>query len=214
MRGVVGYLFLLSTMASLGLFVGVAFLWTRSYRVLDRVEWIGSTRPGPDNRVVTRRWLCVTSDGGLWFDRHVARIGFRNEAVEHGVIIDGLGHQALPPQGYPPIRSTRVWGQGVWTDGWVALDALGFGLAFTHVTWSPETPRDDRHVTVRVPLWTLAFVSLVLPAIRLLFRARRRLHENLAVGGFCPSCGYDLRASPQRCPECGRGTQGVKTDEL
>jgi hypothetical protein len=49
---------------------------------------------------------------------------------------------------------------------------------------------------VEVPDWFLIAVLLVLPAMR--WAPRRR-----PAPGSCPTCGYDLRATPQRCPECG-----------
>jgi hypothetical protein len=54
---------------------------------------------------------------------------------------------------------------------------------------------------ILVPYWLPCLATAVLPATWLQRRWRRR---NRFGPGFCPSCGYDLRATPHRCPECGR----------
>jgi hypothetical protein len=53
------------------------------------------------------------------------------------------------------------------------------------------------------PAWSALIPLLILPilaAARLMRQrfAARRLQQDL-----CPSCGYDLRATPDGCPECG-----------
>ena len=63
---------------------------------------------------------------------------------------------------------------------------------------------------VLVPFWLLCPLLAVLPgaaAARLARRgekwARRRIRRGHAGHDLCASCGYDLRASTSRCPECG-----------
>jgi hypothetical protein len=50
------------------------------------------------------------------------------------------------------------------------------------------------------PMWILG-VPLLAPFMVMLVRNRRSVRRRRA--GLCIQCGYDLRASPERCPECG-----------
>jgi hypothetical protein len=50
------------------------------------------------------------------------------------------------------------------------------------------------------PFWSIAVSSMLLPTLSAVQRWSCRIRRKV---GLCPSCGYDLRATPRRCPECG-----------
>jgi hypothetical protein len=59
---------------------------------------------------------------------------------------------------------------------------------------------------VRVPIWAIAIAFAALPLVRALrYRGERRRRV-----GFCARCNYDLRATTDRCPECGTTPAKVK----
>ena len=62
-----------------------------------------------------------------------------------------------------------------------------------------------------VPAWLAFLVCAVLPAcrsVRITIR-RARLAQRLR-GGLCARCGYDLRGTPGRCPECGQTSASAR----
>ena len=83
-------------------------------------------------------------------------------------------------------------------------------LGFDHYALERAVPLEDWRMTgLAVPAWLLAVAFAALPACYVIrfgcSRVRRR-----RLPGLCAGCGYDLRATPDRCPECGAVPTAVK----
>jgi hypothetical protein len=190
--------------------LATAVLWVRSCRSADVITFAGQrlhrVAVGGGGVFVESFELVVVK--GNWRDPHAASTAQS--------VADYASYQ----------RSSSAGGERAWL--WQAQPYRGrtdllrwaWGPDLNR-TWPRLTPitrtrtkfdnRDGSMVTERFigrrlwfPFWLPVLLTASLPVARLSVFHRRSRRARL---GLCRSCGYDLRASPDRCPECGAPTQ-------
>ena len=185
MRRLTRHLFTLCSAVSLLLCVAVCVLWVRSY------------------------WWCDLFNAD--------RVDAQNYKIATGSVFDfelasGLGgifigyEQFHDPRDGPEEDDGRHW-RVYWKSelpekfaGTDHLDAAESPAARLGFHWEGEFwDARNHHIMTVVPHWFAALIASVIPACRYL-RSRRRSRPR---PGLCRRCGYDLRATPGRCPECG-----------
>jgi hypothetical protein len=80
--------------------------------------------------------------------------------------------------------------------------SFGFSVSRNRDTvHDPYSTHRGGELSLDFPVWLLALIATfpIIWSVSVTARRRRR-----ASYGRCTQCGYDLRASPERCPECGK----------
>jgi hypothetical protein len=168
-------LFLVAAAASLVLCVAAAALWARGYVALDAVK--RRTTQGHHTAISSRGVLALTAE----------------DATQH----------TAPPPGAPPRWGLEHADPIDLTDAAAEIDPARRPpvLGFYFGRWAAA---DQPRWVLLVPAWAVAGVTAIAPILAAASIVRRRRRKRRLSANHCPACGYDCRATPGRCSECGR----------
>jgi len=154
----------------------VATFWVRSYWVIDRFSWSSTST---DHVLASAGGRLVYADAH-WPNRRVA-VGFQHSRTA----------RAEPAWFERPKHTDGFQFIGFeYSRGVLPYDTRKMYLSFYLPPWR----------LMAIPYGAVFALSLAYPAGLLVGWARRRRRRGR---GLCVRCGYDLRASGARCPECG-----------
>ncbi len=168
--------FMILSLVSLLLFAATCVLWVRSYFVEDRLR-----------RAFDRhRLLEVDSYRGAFLVK-------RDDLDADSVIADMFPALIWDNESITPERGYGENGDSMDSVSWRKARYLGFGFGRSSFF-------EGIQYSVVVPFWSVAALTALMPAslIHRWFGRRRRQKRSV-----CVKCGYDLRATRDRCPECG-----------
>jgi hypothetical protein len=189
---------------SLLLLITIGALWLRSFwrgcTVIAFHQWTTGTD-------VTNGSLTLQSGRGnaaLMVTRYRAdATAARRAGISgtQGYDLNATEHWSLTPADYTGGLVPKPW-RRIWQ---VAGFAATCSHQDTHMAGSQYFARQAApaiydEVAVFVPYWFLFLPTIWFPSRWWVMHRRTARYRNT---GQCPTCGYDLRATPDRCPECG-----------
>ncbi len=170
---------------SLLLLVATAALWVRSYWVSDRLVRQSGT------------WASLSLCGNRG-SLDIMRANVSRQVAQRRLATGENIPFCFELDHSPAIEGTFPhWG---WS-GDLKWNFLGFAYYANPANYDlAHAPIELAHYTeLIIPLWPFVLLCAILPLLRFyLWFKRRRVAP-----GHCLKCGYDLRASKDRCPECG-----------
>jgi hypothetical protein len=210
MRRALRHLGTFCSAASLLLCAVVCVLWVRSSWVYDRALWSHYRREAGGGAAADS--VEVSSQKGrLWVTYGWGRLGRPGDLYwdEYYRQADATGgRQRLEIAHYAPDPMDGMFALNAGPDagksGWGPVRWQSWGQSL------PAVPVAQHNMRVGVSHWVPALLLAVPPAWRGGRRIVRWRRRRTRLGaGLCIACGYDLRGSPGRCPECGEVAGGV-----
>jgi hypothetical protein len=108
--------------------------------------------------------------------------------------------------GRNPPEPFRLWASVDW--GRKPWERLGFQFQFANGHTLPGIR--DVYCRVGAPAWFVLLLSAAAPADRLRRRRAATKRRRYILRGQCVACGYDCRATPNRCSECGMASKEIQ----